>query len=202
MKNTKWGLVVQKKEMTRLWVDEKHVSATIVKVMPQEIVRYKNKDKDWYVSVVIGVEKKELKKEKWKKIDYSMMTEFAVDDWFINQNEVWKVINQDLLKEVNAVSVVWYSKWKWYQWAMKRFHLDGWPKTHGSKFHRHVGSMWNRKPRRTLKWHPHAWHMWDEKITLKRIKILDVISSENENLLMVKWSLPWAYNGLLKFIIE
>jgi hypothetical protein len=46
MKNTKGGLVVQKKEMTRLRVDDKHVSATIVKIMPQEIVRYKNKDKD------------------------------------------------------------------------------------------------------------------------------------------------------------
>jgi len=37
---------VQKKEMTRLWVDDKHVSATIVKIVPQEIIRYKEKDKD------------------------------------------------------------------------------------------------------------------------------------------------------------
>jgi ribosomal protein L3 len=38
--------VVKKQEMTRVWVDDKFVPVTIVKVMPQEIVRYKTDEKD------------------------------------------------------------------------------------------------------------------------------------------------------------
>ncbi|MFZ2150948.1 MAG: 50S ribosomal protein L3 [Candidatus Absconditicoccaceae bacterium] len=202
MKNTKGGLVVQKKEMTRLWIEDKHTPATIVKIVPQEIIRYKNEEKDGYISAVIGVEKKETKKEKGKKFDYTTVTEFDVDDGFVQSHEAGKVINQDLLKDVKTVSVIGYSKGKGYQGAVKRFHLDGGPKTHGSKFHRHVGSMGNRKPRRTLKGHPHAGHMGDEKITLKNIQILDFVDSDKENLIIVKGSLPGSYNGLLKFVIE
>jgi hypothetical protein len=32
--------------MTRLWIEDKHTPATIVKIMPQEIIRYKNEEKD------------------------------------------------------------------------------------------------------------------------------------------------------------
>jgi len=32
--------------MTRLWIEDKHIPATIVKVVPQEIIRYKNEEKD------------------------------------------------------------------------------------------------------------------------------------------------------------
>jgi large subunit ribosomal protein L3 len=103
---------------------------------------------------------------------------------------------------VQTVEVKWTSKWKWYQWAMKRFHLQGGPETHGSKFHRHIWSMWNRKPRRTMKNHPHAGHMWDEAITLKHVQIIDSMKRDNEQILLVKWSLPGARNGKLKFIIE
>ena len=85
---------------------------------------------------------------------------------------------------------------------MKRFHVAGGPKTHGSKFHRHVGSMGNRKPRRTMKNHPHAGHMGDEMITFKKVKLLDVIQRDHEELLVIKGSLPGARNSKLKLIIE
>jgi large subunit ribosomal protein L3 len=51
------------------------------------------------------------------------------------------------------------SKGKGFQGAMKRFNLSGGQKTHGSKFHRQIGSLGNRKPRRVQKGHPHAGRM-------------------------------------------
>jgi ribosomal protein L3 len=50
--------------MTKMWIDDKFLPVTLVKVVPQEVVRYKTKEKDGYVCAVIGVEKKLLKKEK------------------------------------------------------------------------------------------------------------------------------------------
>lgn len=53
-----------------------------------------------------------------------------------------------------------------------------------------------------MKNHPHAGHMGDEFITLKKIRLLDKLTRDNEQLLVVKGSLPGARNATLKFIIE
>jgi ribosomal protein L3 len=50
--------------------------------------------------------------------------------------------------------------------------------------------MGNRKPRRTMKNHPHAGHMGNEAITMKGIKLLDILQREGEKLLIIKGSLP------------
>lgn len=200
--HTKWGLVVAKKEMTRLWIDGKMVPVTMVEVLPQKIVRYKTVEKDGYQAAVIGVDEVETKKEKGQKLAYDMQTEFDVDDAYVTSHEAGSILDLSSMDGVKTVEVKWTSKWKWYQWAMKRFHLQGGPETHGSKFHRHIWSMWNRKPRRTMKNHPHAGHMWDEAITLKHVQIIDSMKRDNEQILLVKWSLPGARNGKLKFIIE
>jgi len=200
--HTKWGLVVSKKEMTRLWIDGKMVPVTMVEVLPQKIVRYKTVEKDGYQAAVIGVDEVETKKEKGQKLAYDMQTEFDVDDAYVSSHEAGSILDLSSMDGVQTVEVKWTSKWKWYQWAMKRFHLQGGPETHGSKFHRHIWSMGNRKPRRTMKNHPHAGHMWDETITLKHVQIIDSMKRDNEQILLVKWSLPGARNGKLKFIIE
>ncbi len=200
--HTKWGLVVAKKEMTRLWIDGKMVPVTMVEVLPQKIVRYKTVEKDGYQAAVIGVDEVETKKEKGQKLAYDMQAEFDVDDAYVSSHEAGSVLDLSSMDGVKTVEVKWTSKWKWYQWAMKRFHLQGGPETHGSKFHRHIWSMGNRKPRRTMKNHPHAGHMWDETITLKHVEIIDCMKRDNEEILLVKGSLPGARNGKLKFIIE
>jgi large subunit ribosomal protein L3 len=51
--NIKGGLVVSKKEMTRMWIDGKMVPVTLVEVLPQKVLRYKTNDKDGYQAVVI-----------------------------------------------------------------------------------------------------------------------------------------------------
>lgn len=200
--HTKWGLVVAKKEMTRLWIDGKMVPVTMVEILPQKIVRYKTVEKDGYQAAVIGVDEVETKKEKGQKLAYDMQAEFDVDDAYVASHEAGSVLDLSSMDGVQSVEVKWTSKWKWYQWAMKRFHLQWGPETHGSKFHRHIWSMGNRKPRRTMKNHPHAGHMWDETITLKHVQIIDSMKRNNEQILLVKWSLPGARNGKLKFIIE
>ena len=200
--HTKWGLVVAKKEMTRLWIDGKMAPVTMVEILPQKIVRYKTVEKDGYQAAVIGVDEVETKKEKGQKLAYDMQAEFDVDDAYVASHEAGSLLDLSSMDGVQTVEVKWTSKWKWYQWAMKRFHLQGGPETHGSKFHRHIWSMGNRKPRRTMKNHPHAGHMWDETITLKHVQIIDSMKRDNEQILLVKWSLPGARNGKLKFIIE
>jgi large subunit ribosomal protein L3 len=165
-------------------------------------LRYKTQEKDGYVAAVIGADKKTLKKEKWQKVAYSTVVELKVDEDFIKNNETGKILDSALLEGVSLVDVIWYAKGKWYQGVMKRHHAEGWPKTHGSKFHRHIGSLGNRKPRRTLKGHPHAGHMGTQRVTLQKIQVVDRLSRDDEQLIVLRWSLPGAYNGLLQLIIK
>jgi large subunit ribosomal protein L3 len=197
--NKGW-LVVKKQEMTRVWVDDKFVPVTIVKIVPQEIVRYKNEEKDGYTAVVVGVEKKEKDVKKGKKIVYKDTVEFKVDLDYVQNNQVGKAFDVDMIEWVVSVDVVGISKGKWFQGMVKRCNVKGMPATHGHKFTRTGGSKGNRKPRRTLKWHPHAGHMWMDRITVKDVKVLDIVKTNGEQLIALKGSLPGSYNGTLKIV--
>lgn len=48
-----------KQDMTKIWIDGAFVPVTLVKLLPQEIVRYKTMEKDGYCSAVVGVQKKD-----------------------------------------------------------------------------------------------------------------------------------------------
>lgn len=175
---------------------------TLVQLVPQEIVRYKSKEKDGYVSAVVGVEKKDLKKEKGQKVSYKKMQEYRVDDAFVSTYQAGSVLDLALLEGVNAVDVTGISKGKGFQGMVKKFHIKGGWATHGHKFTRTGWSKGNRKPRRTLKGHPHAGHMGDQRITLKNIPVLDKITKDNETLVVLKWSLPGSYNSLLTLTVK
>ncbi|MEI8091189.1 MAG: hypothetical protein WCG98_02860 [bacterium] len=88
-----------------MWIDDKFLPVTLVKIMPQEVIRYKTAEKDGYVCAVIGVEKKLLKKEKGQKITYSKVIEFEVDEDFIKNNEAGKILDLGLLQDVKMLDV-------------------------------------------------------------------------------------------------
>ncbi len=199
---SKGGVVVAKQEMTKMWIDDKFVAVTLAKVLPQEIIRYKTQEKDGYSAVVVGVEKKELNKEKGQKLAYGMVTEFPVDESFASVYEAGKSFDVSLLEGVSSLTVTGMSKGKWYQGLVKRCNIKGGPATHGHKFSRAWGSKGNRKPRRTMKWHPHAWHMGSEQLTLKKIPLLNIMEKDGARFLIVKGSLPGARNGKLKCFVE
>jgi large subunit ribosomal protein L3 len=199
--NKGW-LIVTKKEMTKMRIEDSFVPVTLVKLVPQEVVRYKTQEKDGYVSAVVGIEKKELKKNKGQKIAYKKMQEYKVDDVFVSTHEAWTILDLALLEGVIQVDVTGISKGKGFQGMVKRCHIKGWWATHGHKFTRTGGSKGNRKPRRTLKGHPHAGHMGTQRVTLKNIPILDKIVKDNESLIVLKGSIPGAYNSLLTLTIK
>ncbi len=199
--NKGW-LIVAKQEMTKMWIEDNFVPVTLVKLVPQEIVRYKTQEKDGYVSAVIGVEKKELKKDKGQKIAYKKQQEYKVDDVFVSAHQAGSVLDLWLLEGVTQVDVTGEAKGKGFQGMVKKFHIKGGWATHGHKFTRTGWSKGNRKPRRTLKGHPHAGHMWTQRVTLKNISIIDKIVKDNETLVVLKWSIPGARNSLLTLTIK
>lgn len=173
-----------KKQMSKLWLDGKFVSVTILAYPEQSLVRKKTQETDGYESIVVSL-------KKWPK--NTKLGEFRTDEWIALEE-----INFDQVKDLEAIHVVGMSKGKWFQWGIKRFWLHGMPATHGHKFTRHLGSKGNRKPRRTQKWHPHAGHMWYDRTTIKNVKILDKREDDSGKFIVVKWSVPWHRDSVLK----
>lgn len=192
---------MKKQEMTRLWVDGKFISSTLLKIVNQEIVGFRTVEKDWYTAVIIWADKKELNKDKGIKVKYGMLCEFDANEGFIAGNESGKALDLAGLEGVDSITISGTSKWKGFQWVVRRYHFAGGPETHGSKFHRRPGSVWNRKPRRVTKGTKLPWHMWLETIKIKNVKILDKINLNGEQFVAVKWSIPGAYNSYVKVIL-
>ena len=187
--------------MTRIWQGDKQIPVTLIKLVDQEVVRYKTIEKDWYSAVVVGIWKKELKKEKGQKIAYTMVKEFHVDASFADQYPVGSSLTWDMLKDVTNLRIVSRSKGKWFQWVMKRHNFAGWPATHGSKFHRAWWSTGNRKPRRTIRWWKMAGHMGDENITLRSVPLVDVWTHWDDTFAVMKGSVPGAYNSFVQLLV-
>ena len=103
-------------------------------------------------------------------------------------------------ESIEAVHVRGVSKGKGFQGVMKRHNASGGPETHGSKFHRQVGSMGNRKPRRTMKNHPHAGQMGGDQVTLRDRKVIDIVHVDGKSYVAVRGSIPGAHNALVSLI--
>jgi len=192
----KWGILLKKQEMTRVWSDGKYIPVTLFVVPAQELVRWKTQEKDGYIAAVVGADKKDLDKEKGIKTKWWCMAEFGADA----ADESWTP-SVDLLEEGLAVTVVSTSRGKGFQWVMKR-HNFGWgPATHGSKFHRAGWSTGNRKPRRTIKGFKMAGRMGGDQITLKNIAVVSVWKNADETVVALKGSIPGGYNAYTKIHI-
>lgn len=186
---TQWWLIVKKKEMTRVMINDKLTPVTIVQIVPQKVIRHKTQAKDWYDALVVGV--------MGKNDSYLKQKEFNIASEMLTSFPAWYVFDDSFLDGVNAVALQWVSKGKWFAWVIKRHHMSGMPATHGHKFTRVGWSKGNRKPRRWFKWHPHAGHMWSDTITVKNIDLLQKLSFDKETLLVLKGSIPGGYNNFL-----
>jgi len=192
----KGGFLCTKQDMTELILDWKKIPVTLLKFLDQEIIRLKTTEKDWYNAIVVWAEKKE---KDWN-VEYKYIKEFKVDN--LDNYKVWDKITLDVLNEISNVTLKGKTKWKGFQWVVKRFGFAGWPASHGSKFHRHPWGIGNRKPRRVNKNHPLPGHMWDENMTLKNVKVIATHNIDGENIVVVKGSVPWARNWLLKAYLQ
>jgi len=85
------------------------------------------------------------------------------------------------------------SKGKGFQGVMKRFRVGGGPASHGSMFHRRIGSIGMRQtPGRVLKNQKMPGQMGNVRRTVQNLRVVQVIA--DKNLLLLKGAIPGA-NG-------
>lgn len=198
-------LIATKLEMTRIVKEDRFIPITLLQVPKLKIAWIKTCEKDWYNALIVWVLKEWIEDsilKEWKRFlslnDFIELVEFEVWEDNISNYNIWDNLDLSSLDDVKLVTIEWISKWKWFAWAMKRHNFHWGPWSHGSKFHRALWSIGNRKPRRTHKWKKMHGHMWLDKVTIKKVSL--ELVNKDISVIWVRWWVPWSRNSLVKII--
>ena len=198
------GILARKIEMTRVIKDDKFIPVTLLEVPKMQVVGYKTMEKDGYSAIVVGIAKKdEVKLAKGKKglnvKDFSVVKEFSVDVSEENAKEIGSEVGFADLEGIEVVGLTGTSKGRGFAGAMKRHNFHGGPAGHGSKFHRALGSIGNRKPTRTHKGKKMHGHYGVDTVTLRDVPL--EIVNEKAGIIGVRGPVPGARSSLVQIYL-
>jgi len=198
-------IIATKLEMTRVVKDNKFIPVTLLKVPTLKVVWFKTLEKDGYKAIIVWVLNNKVEDSalaEWKstlnKSDFSKIVEFPVSDEDIEKYSTWNTLNLDVLEGDVKVSIEWFSKWKWFTGAMKKHNFHGGPGSHGSKFHRALGSIGNRKPTKVHKGKKMHGHHGNTKFTVKKVPV-ELVNKEI-GVIGVRWAVPGWRNSFVNII--
>jgi large subunit ribosomal protein L3 len=177
------------------------VPVTVVEAGPCAVVQVKTAATDGYNAVQIGfsakkarnASKAELAHAKKAGLDSAprVLSEVRLAD--APTLKVGDVVNVTSFTEGQLVDVIGITKGKGFQGVVKRYRVAGGPASHGSMFHRRIGSIGMRQtPGRVWKNQIMPGHMGSEKRTVQNLRVVKVIA--DKNLILVKGAIPGA-NG-------
>ena len=200
------GILGKKVGMTRVYSDDgTAVPVTVVEAGPCVVLQKKSIDKEGYNAIQVGFDsKKESRVNKpmtghcaaGGKGGFYHIKEFRVAD--SEQYELGQEIRiTDIFKIGDIVDVSGKTKGRGFQGVIKRHGFKGGRKTHGSMFHRAPGSIGcSAWPSRVIKGKKLPGQMGNKLVTKKNVIILDI--REEENVIIVKGSLPGSVEGLVQ----
>lgn len=176
--------------------DGKVVPVTLVEAGPCVVTQIKNKEKDGYESVQVGLNKiikaNKIKKPLAKK-PFRFLREFRT----AGEYKAGDNIDVSVFQEGDIVKVAGVSKGKGFQGAVKRWGFHGRKATHGVKHeHRTVGSIGASFPARIIKGKKMPGRMGADRVTVKNLKIMKV--DKDNNLLVIKGAVPGKLGILLE----
>ena len=197
-------MIGRKAGMTQLFdEDGLAIPATVIDCGPLVVVQNKNSETDGYQAVKVGygairaakvnrplkgqyakagVEPREVMREYQTGEPYEIGQEIKVSDMFQTGDQV----------DINGVS-----KGKGYAGTIKRYGQKGGMDTHGSMYHRRVGSMGaNTDPARVFKGKKMPGQMGNVNVTVQNLKVIQV--DGERNILVVKGAVPGPRGGLVE----
>lgn len=177
------------------------VPVTVVEAGPCPVVQVKTTETDGYNAVQLGFSKKKAKNTPKAEQGHAkkagleetprVLSEVRLDA--TPDLKVGDVVTVSAFTEGQTVDVIGITKGKGFQGVVKRFRTAGGPASHGSMFHRRIGSVGMRQtPGRVWKNQAMPGHMGSVRRTVQNLTIVKVIAEKN--LLLVKGAIPGA-NG-------
>lgn len=201
-KYMKKAILGKKIGMTQIFDENgRVVPVTVVEATPCVVVQKKTIQKDGYDAIQVGFgEIREKLVNKPKKGHYAKagvslkrkLKEFRLED--CSTYEVGQEIKVDVFVAGEKIDVSGVSKGKGFQGVIKRWNANRGPMTHGSKFHRAVGSMGaSSDPSKTFKNKHMPGHMGAVNKTVQNLEVVKVIAEKN--LILIKGGIPGPNKG-------
>jgi large subunit ribosomal protein L3 len=200
----KKAIMGKKLGMTQIFDENrKVVPVTVVEAGPCVVLQKKTKENDGYesIKVAFGDIRENLvtkpKKGEFAKAGVAVkrhIKEFRLED--ISSYEVGTEIKADIFAAGDKIDVCGVSKGKGFQGVIKRWNFHRGPMSHGSKFHRAVGSMGaSSDPSRTFKNKRMPGHMGNVNTTVLNLEVVRVIPEKN--VILIKGGIPGPNKGLV-----
>ncbi len=194
------GLIGRKVGMTQVFqADGTMIPVSVVAVGPNTVTRLRTPERDGYTAVQLGTEpSKKLTRPEAGQLKelpkVAVIREFRLED--VSEYTVGQTLDVNLFAAGDIIHVTGTSKGKGFAGNIKRNNFRRGPKTHGSDHHRAPGSIGpGTTPGRVYRGMKMAGHMGDERVTVKKLRVVRV--DPDRNLLLVKGSVPGAAHALV-----
>lgn len=198
------GMLGKKLGMTRLFTEDgRWVDVTLLEAGPCLVVQRKTQETDGYEAVQVGygdvAERRCTKPQRGHFAKAGVAPKRYVREFRVDKGDGLKPgdeIRADIFNVGDRVDVSGTSKGKGFAGVTKRHGMKGGPETHGSNFHRRVGSIGSSAdPSKVFKGKRLPGRMGNERITTQNLEIVTVDASKN--LLVVRGCVPGANGGMV-----
>lgn len=198
------AIIARKIGMTQVFAEDgKLIPVTVLEAGPCVVTQKKTIETDGYEAVQVGFgEIKEKALNKPQKGHFAkagveatkVLKELKLDN--AAELEVGHVIKADVFAAGEKVDVSGKSKGKGFQGAIKRHGMSRGPMSHGSKYHRGLGSLSSgTTPGKVKKGKRMPGHMGHVNVTVQNLEI--VRSDADRNIILVKGGVPGAKGTVL-----
>ncbi|MCS6955461.1 MAG: 50S ribosomal protein L3, partial [Candidatus Calescibacterium sp.] len=130
--------------------------------------------------------------------NYKILSEIRVSPEIASKYKIGDVIDSSVFVKDDIVNITGYTKGRGFSGMIKRWNASRGPMSHGSKHHRKAGSNATSRigPTRPGKRRPGRYG--NEKVTIRNLKIIDVIP--DKNIILVKGGIPGSKNSVVKIV--
>jgi large subunit ribosomal protein L3 len=201
----KIGLLGKKIGMTQVFAEDgESIAVTAIQTGPNQVIGTRTMERDGYTALVLGFDEKPIRLANKAELG-SVKAAGGKPSRFVREirlpaEEVAKyTVGQqlgpkDVFADNSVVDVEGWSKGKGYQGVIKKHHMKGMTRAHGThEYFRHGGSIGCRlTPQRVHKGKRMAGQMGNEKVTVQNLQLLRIL--EEDNVILVRGGIPGAAN--------
>ena len=204
----KKAILAKKIGMTQIFNQEtgEMIPVTVLEAGPCTVTQVKTVENDGYSAIQVGfgeIREKLVNKPlkgQFAKAGVSVkrvLREFRIEG--AEEYTVGSEIKADVFEVGDKVDVSGTSKGKGYQGTIHRFGFHRGPMEHGSKYHRHAGSLGaSSDPARVFKGKKLPGHMGSVHVTVQNLEV--VRADAERNLLLIKGSVPGPKKAVVTII--
>jgi large subunit ribosomal protein L3 len=195
-------IIGKKIGMTQVYDDNNVlVPVTVVEAGPCPVVQVKTVDTDGYNAVQLGYSAKKAKNTSKAETNHAKKAGLELAPRVLDEVRLAEApevkagdtVTVESFTVGQLIDVTGVSKGKGFAGVVKRFRVAGGPATHGSMFHRRIGSVGMRQtPGRVFKNQKMPGQMGNKRRTVQNLRI--VLVDAAKNLLLVRGAIPGA-NG-------